>query len=315
MRKILVTGGAGFIGSHMVKSLVRDPDNHVTILDNLCNGSIDKLPDYKQYRNWKFIACDVNEYKELAPVFLGQQFDYIFHFAALVGVDQTLTQPMQVLQDLKGIEHLLNLAKDVGVKRMIFASSSEVYGESHIFPQHEETTPLNARLPYAVVKSCGEVYHKVYQREFGLDYTIFRFFNMYGPFQRPYFVVSKFIKAAIQNKDIYVYGDGSQSRTFCLVHDGIEALAKAYEAESTRNQIINVGNDEEISVLELAHLILDRMNSTSKIVHLPPLVEGDMARRLPDLGRMRQILGRELTSFEEGIDLMIRHIHGIGAKI
>src|SRR5437588_12842334 len=120
-----------------------------------------------------------------------------------------------VLDDIKGIQNVLHLAKNTGVKRVFFSSSSEVYGEPVEFPQNEFTTPLNSRLPYAVVKNVGEAFLRSYKQEFDLDYTIFRFFNTYGPKQSSDFVMTKFIKAALANDRITIYGDGSQTRTFC----------------------------------------------------------------------------------------------------
>jgi UDP-glucose 4-epimerase len=176
-----------------------------------------------------------------------------------------------------------------------------VYGEPVEFPQNEATTPLNSRLPYAVVKNVGEVFFKSYQREFGLDFTIFRFFNTYGPRQSPDFVVSKFIRAALTNSDITLYGTGEQTRTFCYIDDNVEATSLCLLGDHAVNDVINVGNDAETSVAKLARTIIEVTGSSSKIVHLPPLEEGDMTRRLPNVDKMRKVLGRPLTPLHEGI--------------
>ena len=149
-------------------------------------------------------------------------------------------------------------------------------------PQREHTTPLNSKLPYAIVKNLGEAFCRSYQHESGLKYTIFRFFNTFGPKQSPDFVMSKFIKAAMNNEDITIYGDGSQTRTFCYFEDNIEACVNAFENNHHINDVINIGNDHETSILQLAKTIIAATNSRSKIVHFPPLKEGDMTKRQPD---------------------------------
>jgi len=181
--KILVTGGAGFVGSAIAAKLAEDPENYVVIVDNLLTGSLKKVPD-SEHNNIRFIKCDANDYKDVSSVFYAYTFDYVFHYAAVVGVKRTLQNPVKVLEDINGINNILRLSKNTGVKRVYFSSSSEVYGEPVEFPQNEQTTPLNSRLPYAIVKNVGEAFLKSYQREYGLEYTIFRFFNTYGPKQR-----------------------------------------------------------------------------------------------------------------------------------
>ncbi|HKJ32913.1 MAG TPA: NAD-dependent epimerase/dehydratase family protein, partial [Balneolales bacterium] len=210
MAIILVTGGAGFIGSELALRLANNPDNKVVIADNLMTGNLDKLPK-SVYDNIRFIRCDVNDFEDISSVFYYYGFDYVFHYAAVVGVDRTLHNPRKVLDDITGIKNILNLSKNTNVKRVFFSSSSEVYGEPVEIPQNELTTPLNSRLPYAIVKNVGEAFLRTYQQVFGLDYTIFRFFNTYGAKQSKDFVISKFINAAMNNEDITIYGDGSQT--------------------------------------------------------------------------------------------------------
>jgi UDP-glucose 4-epimerase len=232
---------------------------------------------------------------------LAFKFDYVFHYAALVGVARTLKNPISVLEDIEGIKHILSLSKNTGVKRIFYSSSSEVYGEPVEFPQNEHTTPLNSKLPYAIVKNVGEAFFKSYKKEYGLDFTIFRFFNTYGPKQSVDFVVSKFVDAALNNKDIVIYGDGSQTRTFCYIDDNIEATTRIFEDSLYLNDVINIGNSEEISVLNLAKRIIKITESSSKIVHIDALTEGDMTRRKPDNSKMLKILNRNLLTIEEGI--------------
>lgn len=302
---ILVTGGAGFVGSSLVEGLINDENNFVVVVDNLQTGSKDKLP-HSAHNNLKFIQCNVNKEEEITSVFHTFSFDYVFHYAALVGVKRTLDNPVRVLEDITGIKNILNLSKNTGVKRVIYSSSSEVYGEPVEYPQNEETTPLNSRLPYAIVKNVGEAFLKSYKQEYGLNYTIFRFFNTYGPKQSRDFVISKFLNAALKNEPITIYGKGDQTRTFCFVKNNVEACINAAFDENYINQTINIGNDIETSILELAKTIIKLASSKSKIQYLPALAEGDMTRRHPDITKMKTLLKEDLISLEDGIKEILK---------
>ena len=305
-RKILITGGAGFIPSSLADRLIRDPENYVVLVDNFLTGDKNKLPKNNP-SNYKFIKCDVNKFNDISAVMLSYSFDYVFHYAAVVGVKRTLENPVMVLDDISGIKNILDLSKNTGVKRVFYSSSSEVYGEPVEFPQNEFTTPLNSKLPYAIVKNLGEAFLKSYKIEYDLDYTIFRFFNTYGPKQSTDFVMSKFIHSALNDQDITVYGDGSQTRTFCYIDDNIEATVNAFLNDQFVNDVINVGNDLETSIKELAEEIIRITNSKSKIIHLPALEEGDMTRRMPDISKMRSLLQHDLIPLEEGIRKVIKY--------
>ena len=301
MSKILVTGGAGFIPSHLIDALLEN-NHEVTSIDNFVTGKKDNL---SKKENHTFIQADVNKLNEIEPILRKGNFEYIFHYAALVGVQRTLNNPIGVLNDLSGLENIFFLAKETKVKKIFFSSSSEVYGEPVELPQREYLTPLNSRLPYAVIKNVGECFCKSYKQEHNIDYTIFRFFNTYGLRQSKDFVVSKFIELAKDNKDITVYGTGLQTRTFCYIDDHIEATIKAFENNVFNNEIVNIGNNEETTILHLAETIIKVLNSKSKIKHLNPLKEGDMTRRQPDIKRMQSLLGRDFTSLEKGLKKII----------
>ncbi|RME13733.1 MAG: NAD-dependent epimerase/dehydratase family protein [Bacteroidetes bacterium] len=301
---ILITGGAGNIGSSLARKLSENPDYQVVIADNLSTGSIDKIPS-SVHNNVVFIKADCNNYQEIAKIFYQYHFDYVFHFAAVVGVKRTQENPLKVLNDIKGIEYILQLSKTSGIKKFFYASSSEVYGEPVEIPQKEHSTPLNSRIPYAVVKNVGECYCRSFYQEYQLPYTIFRFFNTYGPYQTTDFVIPKFLVAALKNEPITIYGDGSQSRTFTYIDDNVDTMIKIMENNLINNDVINIGHDEMISVLELAQRIIRITNSKSKIVFLPPLKEGDMTRRMPDNSKMKKILNRPLIGLEEGIKKLL----------
>ena len=303
MIKVLITGGAGFVGSSLADRLLLSEKYFVVIVDNLLTGDVIKVP---RHTLCKFIKCDVNNYNDISAIMTSYQFDYVFHYAAVVGVKRTTDNPVMVLRDLDGIKNVLDLCKNTGVKRIFFSSSSEVYGEPVELPQNEETTPLNSRLPYAVVKNVGESFCRSYQKEFGLDYTIFRFFNTYGSKQSTDFVISKFLKAALSNAPITVYGNGQQNRTFCYIDDNTECILTILENDLIVNDVINVGNEKNYTVLQLAELIISLTKSESKIEFLPPLKEGDMTRRQPDAAKMKQILKLDFVSLEEGLLKIIK---------
>jgi UDP-glucuronate decarboxylase len=306
MTKILITGGAGNVGGALARKLVENPNYFVVIVDDLSTGSTSKLPS-KEFSNWSFVNCDVNNYTSISEIMLTNHFDYVFHYAAVVGVQRTQDNPIMVLNDIEGIKNVLQLSKNSSVKRVFFSSSSEVYGEPVELPQNEETTPLNSRVPYAIVKNVGESFFKSYFKSYDLPYTIFRFFNTYGPNQSEDFVIAKFLKAALKGEDITIYGDGLQTRTFCYVDDNINTCIKILEDNLMLNDVINIGGAIEFTIKDVAQLIIDRTKSSSNIVHLPALKEGDMTRRMPDNSKMIKILQKDLIPLNQGIDLMLKH--------
>ena len=306
MAKIIVTGGAGFIASALADKLAENEDNEIVIVDNFVTGTREKLP-LNGNDNIRFIRCDVNNYEEISGIFYSHSFDYVFHYAALVGVQRTLQNPDMVLNDISGIKNIVNLSKNTEVKRVFFSSSSEVYGETVTLPQNEETTPLNSTLPYAVVKNIGEAYLKSYYQEFGSEYTIFRFFNTYGIKQSADFVVSKFIKAALNNEDITLYGDGSQIRTFCYIDDNIDACLNAFYKKKFVNDVVNIGSNIGVEIRDLAKMVVKLTGTKSKIVNLPPLKVGDMSRRKPDIAKMQTLLERQVVPIHEGLNKIIEN--------
>ncbi|MBV7268537.1 NAD-dependent epimerase/dehydratase family protein [Winogradskyella luteola] len=302
MTNILITGGAGQLGSSLASKLASDKDVTVVVIDNLSTGKKSKVP---KRDNVIFIKADVNDYNDIISIFSTFKFTYVFHYAAVVGVERTLSNPINVLRDIDGIKNVLSLSKNSGVKRVFYSSSSEVYGEPFEIPQNEKTTPLNSRLPYAIVKNVGEAFFKAYQKEYGLDYTIFRFFNTYGPAQSNDFVMPRFMRLALNNQPIPIYGEGSQTRSFCYIDDNVDTCINALKNNEYVNDVLNVGNDLEISILELAEKIVKITNSKSEIIFLPALKEGDMNRRCPDISKMKALLGRDLISIDEGIKLLV----------
>jgi UDP-glucose 4-epimerase len=304
-RRILITGGAGHVGGSLARKLVTDPENYVVIVDNLSTGCRTNLPS-EDYGNWAFYEADVNGIKWLLDTSKWEAFDYIFHYAAVVGVARTQQNPAAVMQDLEGIRNVLDLAVLHKVKRVFYASSSEVYGEPVEMPQHELTTPLNSRLPYAVVKNAGESYIQAYHKEYQLQYTVIRLFNTYGPRQSEDFVISRFLRKALNNEPIHIYGDGLQTRTYCHVADHVHCVELMVYEDYALNSVINIGSDIEITVLELAKMIIKQTGSSSMLVHKPPLPAGDMKRRCPDISFMRSFVRKPPISLEAGLEDLIR---------
>ena len=295
---VLIFGCTGQDGSYLSKSLIKKGHN-IIILDNLSTGNKKKLPS-KNFQNWKFIKCDLNQIN-LSKLFKNKKIDYIFHYAAVVGVQRTLNNPNLVLNDIKGIENILNFAVKKKVKRIFYASSSEIYGEPVTIPQDEYTTPLNSRLPYAIVKNVGEAYFRSYKKTYDVDYTIFRFFNTYGPLQSDEFVITKFIDKALKNKNLIINGDGKQTRTFLYIDDNIFLTTSIFKNKKFVNDVVNIGNDNEITIENLAKKIKKLLNSKSKIIYGKPLKDGDMKRRKPSLRRINIIKKQKFVNLERGI--------------
>jgi UDP-glucose 4-epimerase len=301
-KTVLITGALGFIPSSLAKALL-DRGYNVVGIDNFLTGNVQNIKEFKDNPNFKFVRGDVNIFDNVYKVFYTFNPDYVYHYAACVGVQRTLENPRKVLDDIKGLENILTLCRDFNVRRVFYSSSSEVYGEPVEFPQDENTTPLNSKLPYAVVKNLGEVFLKTYHKEYGLEYTIFRFFNTYGPRQSQDFVVSRFINLARKNEPITIYGDGSQTRTFCYIDDNVTATINALILDKAVCQVYNIGSKDETPIIDLAKIIIQLTSSKSEIKFLPPLEEGDMTRRHPNNLRMLEELlnGKPLLPLHEGL--------------
>ena len=301
MAKILITGGAGFIGSNLADALLKK-NHQVFLVDNFLTGNKKFLNNIPQSN---FFQLDVNDYNSISKIFKEYKFDYVFHYAAVVGVERTLKNPLEVLKDIEGIKNIFELSYMHQIKRVFFASSSEVYGEPYNLPQHEEKTPLNSRLPYAIVKNVEESFCRSYNKEKNINFTIFRYFNTYGKRQSEDFVISSFINHAIKDESIIIHGDGKQSRTFCYIDDTVDATINSLEKKLYINDTVNIGSDKIITILELARMIISITNSKSRISYSEIRKEGDMTRRQPDISKMRILLKRDLIDLEDGIRKII----------
>lgn len=303
---ILITGVAGNIGSYLALSLLKKKYKVIGI-DNFLTGKKKKLPD-KNYKNFKFFYGDVNDEKNISKIFKSFKIKYVFHFAAIVGVKRTLKYPLKVMDDISGTKFLLKHSVKNKVKRFFYSSSSEVYGEPVKLPLHEINSPLNSKLPYSVVKNVSENYVKIFKKEYNLNYTIFRFFNTFGPNQSEDFVVPKFVKLALKNLSIPIYGNGLQTRTFLYIDDNVETIIKCLENNLCVNDTLNIGSKKEYKIIDLAKKIIKLTNSSSKLKFLPALPLGDMKRRKPDNKKMIKILKKNFFNLNSDLIKYINYL-------
>lgn len=303
-KKFLVTGGAGFIGSHLSEKLI-SLGSKVVCLDNLSTGRMENLSEIKNNPNFKFIKVDVNKFEQIQPVFEQNQFDGVFHYAAIVGVKRTLENPLLVLEDIEGIKNVLKLALEYGRPKIVFSSSSEVYGEPKEIPEREDGV-INPQMPYAVVKLMGEKLLESYYQKYNLKTCSLRFFNVYGPRQESGgygFVVGMFIRKVLKGEPPEVFGDGSQTRDFTYIDDNIEASLRAMEIDTANGQVINIGTGRPLTIFDLSQKIIDLVAPGKGFE--PKLVESkrdDVKHRFPEVGRMIKLLNfHPKVSLEDGL--------------
>ena len=287
--RVLVTGGAGFLGSHLCDALLADGQS-VVCADNLLTGSLDNIAHLRREPRFDFREHDVNQAFDFGSV------DYIFHFASPASPEDYLEHAIETLQAGSiGTMNCLDLAKKYGAKFML-ASTSECYGDPLEHPQVESywghVNPIGPRSVYDESKRFAEAATMAYHRYRGVDTHIVRIFNTYGPRLQlnDGRVISNFMRQALRGEDLTVYGDGSQTRSFCYVSDevaGILALANSAEHGPT-----NIGNPNEFTILECAEIVLEVTGSSSKVRH-QPLPQDDPRQRCPDIAKAKRLLGWE----------------------
>ncbi len=289
--KILVTGGAGFIGSHLCDSLLAS-GHRVVCVDNLLTGSRENLERAFAYGSrMVFKKTDVNRYEDLRSVFRSFKPDVVYHYAAVVGIKRTMESPFAVLEDIEGIKHVLDLSLKHKVRKVIYSSSSEVYGEASALPMREDSYP-EPGLTYAAVKLIGERCCMAYFKKHNLKTCCLRFFNIYGPRQNatPYgFVAAIMIMRALQNRDIVIYGDGAQTRDFTYISDAVRSSVRALGESAAAGEIINIGTGVRTSIKFLAESIIRITGSRSKIRYMPERMH-DILNRCARIDKMQDIL-------------------------
>jgi len=279
--RVLVTGGAGFIGSHFVEHF--ETGHEVVVVDNLRSGYRENIKEFRHL----FHQVSVTDLEALLPLFEGVEL--IFHLAAMISVPESLQNPVECVSiNTLGTLNVLEAARRQGVRKVVFASSAAVYGDNPTVPKVETMLP-EAKTPYAVTKLEGEYYMRMYAEQWGLETVCLRFFNVFGPRQDPTSqyaaAVPIFIDRALRGEDIVIYGDGSQVRDFIFVKDVISACLLAAEKGSG---LYNVARGEYITIQELAELIKELTGSSSRIVHTTPR-PGDIHTSFADTTRLKKL--------------------------
>jgi len=308
-KRVLVTGGGGFLGSHLCDRLV-DKGYDVLCLDNFFSGSKKNIQHLLGKPNFELIRHDI-----VHPIFL--EVDEIYHLACPASPIHYQYNPVKTIKtNIMGSIHMLGLAKRVKAK-ILQASTSEVYGNPERHPQDEaywgNVNPIGPRACYDEGKRCAETLFFDYHRQNNVKIKVVRIFNTYGPRMHPNDgrVVSNFIVQALTNQDITVFGDGSQTRSFCYVDDMIDGIIRMMESPDDITGPVNLGNPEERSILEVAELVIKLSKSRSKIIFLP-LPKDDPIRRRPDINLAKKLLNwSPRISLEEGLDRTISHFRSI----
>ncbi len=321
MTRALITGGAGFIGSHLSERLLRS-GYQVTIIDNLSTGQLRNIEQLSAAPNFSYAIADIRN----IPVIdrLVSECDVIFHLAAAVGVHNIMDQPINSIEvNIGGTEVILKTASRYR-RRVLIASTSEVYGKSPHFPFREDDDTVfgatgRSRWSYAASKAVDEFLAFAYHSEVGLPVTLFRLFNTVGPRQIGQYgmVLPRFAGWALANEPIQVYGDGQQQRCFANVYDVVAAIQGLAESDQTSGQLYNIGSDEEISIMELAQRVRERADSASEI-QLIPYAQAyqqagfeDFRRRVPSIAKIRAAIGwQPTTPLNETIDQILAHFRG-----
>lgn len=295
--KILVTGGAGFIGSHLVDRLIMENHN-VVVIDNLSTGRRENLNSEADFYN-----LDICDFEKIKPLF--QNIDYVFHLAAIPRVPLSIENPVETSKvNILGTVNVFKSAIDGRVKRVIFASSSSVYGDQEKLPLREDMKP-NPISPYGLQKLVGEQSAKLFTKLYQIPIICLRYFNVYGPrvdFDSDYsLVMGKFLRLKKENKPLTIFGDGEQTRGFCYIDNVVEANIKAAKSEKIKGgEIINIGSEKSYSINYLSRLI------GGEVKYLPPR-PGDPLHTKADIRLAKNLLDwQPKVSFEEGINKTIQ---------
>jgi UDP-glucuronate decarboxylase len=301
-KKVLVTGGAGFIGSWLCDVLI-DFGAKVTVVDNLSTGRIKNVEHLISNRQFELIETDVCIFKS------NQKFDVIFHMAAHASPDEYMLHPIETLQtSASGTQKIAELARRCDAT-LLFASTSEVYGDAEVVPTPESywgrVNPIGPRSCYDEGKRFAEALLIAYCKQYGLDVRLPRIFNTYGPRLREdgFYgrAMSRFIMQALTEKPITVYGDGKQTRSFCYITDTVTALMLLASSNKAKGEVVNVGNTQEVTILELAEKIREATGCKS-VIEFHPLPKDDPKRRCPNISKIEGLVGwKPFVTFEDGL--------------
>ena len=309
MQRVLITGAAGFLGSHLADRFLTE-GYEVVGVDNFITGSDQNITNLQEREGFSFLNHDIS-----TPLYVGEELDGVLHFASPASPVDYLELPIQTLKvGSLGTHNMLGLSLAKSA-RFLLASTSEVYGDPEVHPQTEDywgnVNPIGLRGVYDEAKRFAEAMTMAYHRYHGVDTRIVRIFNTYGPSMRPADgrVVSNFIVQALRNEPLTIYGDGSQTRSFCYVEDEVDGIFRLFHSD--RIEPTNVGNPHELTISELAQLVIEETGSQSGIESLPLPADDPKVRR-PDISVAREILGWEpLTTLHEGLKKTVPYFRNL----
>lgn len=309
-KKVVITGGAGFIGSNLAEEVAKD--NVVIIIDDISTGKIENIKDLIKKENVNFVKGSITDLNILQRTF--RNVDYVFHQAAIPSVPRSVKDPITTNEvNVKGTLNVLIASRDNNVKKVVYASSSSVYGDTPELPKREnmKTNPLS---PYAITKLTGEYYCEIFSEIYGLSTISLRYFNVFGPKQDPLSeyaaVIPKFIKRVLENKPPIIYGDGEQTRDFTFVKDVVRANILA--AESKENGVFNIASGKRITINELAKKIMEILEKDMEPIYENPR-KGDIRHSLADISKAKVLSYKPEYNLENGLKHMIRWF--LNAKI
>lgn len=314
MQTFLITGAAGFIGSHLADKLLNE-GNKVIVVDNFCDFYNPEIkennvkhnlsnPNYKLYR------ADIRDRNELAKVFNENKIDVVMHLAAMAGVRPSIDNPIYYQEvNCMGTQNILEEMKAHNAKNLVMASSSSVYGNCKEVPFKENMIVDFAISPYAATKKANEVMTHVYHKLFDFNVIMLRFFTVFGPRQRPDLAINKFTRLMLNNEPIPMFGDGTTSRDYTYIDDIVDGIIRSCNYVENNNdvyEILNLGNSSPVSLKEMINTIAEVLNKTPNIQELP-MQPGDVERTFADISKAKKLIGyNPKTSFQEGIENFVK---------
>ncbi|MGH9971882.1 MAG: SDR family NAD(P)-dependent oxidoreductase [Pyrinomonadaceae bacterium] len=311
MKNILITGGAGFIGSHLVDRLLAEGDWAVTVVDDFNDFYTpdikrQNVQAHREHRNYQLREADIRDLPALKKVFAQTQFDTVVHLAARAGVRASLSQPqLYVETNINGTMNLLELARENGVRQFVFGSSSSVYGVNRKVPFSEDDPIFNPISPYAATKAAGELLCHTYAHLYGMRCVCLRFFTVYGARQRPDLAIHKFARLISQGKPIPVFGDGTTRRDYTFIDDIIAGVRAGIDYAKSPYEVINLGESRTVELSELISLLEQELGQKA-IIDPQPTQPGDVPQTFADINKARRLLGyNPQTPIEDGIERFV----------
>lgn len=307
MKRILITGGAGFIGSHLVDRLLSEAGWHITVVDDF-NDFYDpsvkraNIQAHLAQPNYRLVEANISDYETMRLAFKDATFDWIVHLAARAGVRPSLNEPrLYVETNINGTMNLLELARAAGTKQFVFGSSSSVYGTNEKVPFSEDDPIFNPISPYAATKAAGELICHTYSHLYGIRIVCLRFFTVYGARQRPDLAIHKFAKLISNGQTIPVFGDGTTRRDYTYIDDIVAGVRAAIDYDQSDYEVINLGEAHTVELSQLISLLENALGQTAKIDR-QPMQPGDVPQTFADITKARRLLNyNPQTQIEEGI--------------